>query len=136
MLGVQRQNLEIGSKDEADRVLADLKAGEYVVSDITRKRQAAQALCPVHYQQPAAGCRKQAELYHKRSMMVAQQLYEGIEIKGSGTLGLVTYIRTDSVRISDEAKSAAREYIKRKFRRKIYCKQHLFQQEKRYTGCP
>lgn len=43
--------------------------------------------------------------------MVAQQLYEGIEIKGRGTVGLVSYIRTDSVRISDEAREAAREYI-------------------------
>ena len=47
----------------------------------------------------------------RKTMMVAQQLYEGIEIKGRGTVGLVSYIRTDSVRISDEAREAAREYI-------------------------
>ena len=49
--------------------------------------------------------------YTKKTMLIAQQLYEGIEIKGHGTVGLVSYIRTDSVRISDEAKAAAKEYI-------------------------
>ena len=52
--------------------------------------------------------------------MVAQQLYEGIEIKGHGTIGLVSYIRTDSVRISDEAKAQAREYILEKMGEEYY----------------
>ncbi len=49
--------------------------------------------------------------YTKKTMMVAQQLYEGVEIKGQGTVGLVTYIRTDSVRISAEAETAVKDYI-------------------------
>ncbi len=62
--------------------------------------------------------------------MVAQQLYEGVEIKGQGTLGLVTYIRTDSVRISQEAKSAAREYIKENFGEK-YTADNVFSNRKK-----
>ena len=53
--------------------------------------------------------------YPKKTMLIAQQLYEGIEIKGYGTVGLVSYIRTDSVRVSDEAKQAAKEYITEKY---------------------
>ena len=53
--------------------------------------------------------------YPKKTMLIAQQLYEGIEIKGYGTVGLVSYIRTDSVRVSDEAKQAANEYINSKY---------------------
>jgi len=51
-------------------------------------------------------------------MMVAQQLYEGIEVKGEGTIGLITYMRTDSVRISNEALGDARGFIKNKFGKK------------------
>ena len=56
----------------------------------------------------------------RKTMLVAQQLYEGIEIKGRGTIGLVSYIRTDSVRISDEAKAAAKEYITASMGEKYY----------------
>ena len=56
----------------------------------------------------------------KKTMMIAQQLYEGISIKGKGVTGLITYIRTDSVRISDEAKAAAREYIESTFGSQYY----------------
>lgn len=130
MLGVQRQKLEIGSKDEADRVLADLKAGEYVVSDITRKDRQRRPFAPFTTSSLQQDAANKLNFTTKRSMMVAQQLYEGIEIKGSGTLGLVTYIRTDSVRISDEAKSAAREYIKENFGEK-YTANNTFSNRKK-----
>ena len=56
----------------------------------------------------------------RKTMMVAQQLYEGVEIKGSGTIGLVSYIRTDSVRISDDARNAAKEFINRELGDRYY----------------
>ena len=124
------KKLEIGSKDEADRVLADLKAGEYVVSDITRKDRQRRPFAPFTTSSLQQDAANKLNFTTKRSMMVAQQLYEGIEIKGSGTLGLVTYIRTDSVRISDEAKSAAREYIKENFGEK-YTANNTFSNRKK-----
>lgn len=68
--------------------------------------------------------------------MVAQQLYEGVEIKGHGTLGLVTYIRTDSVGISKEASMAAREFILDNFGPDYAGNNDLFQQEKGHTRRP
>lgn len=124
------KKLEIGSKDEADRVLADLKAGEYVVSDITRKDRQRRPFAPFTTSSLQQDAANKLNFTTKRSMMVAQQLYEGIEIKGSGTLGLITYIRTDSVRISDEAKSAAREYIKENFGEK-YTANNTFSNRKK-----
>jgi len=59
--------------------------------------------------------RKLGFFHIKKTMMVAQQLYEGIEVKGVGAVGLVTYIRTDSTRISEEAQNQAAKYIKEKF---------------------
>jgi DNA topoisomerase-1 len=68
--------------------------------------------------------------YTKKTMLIAQQLYEGIEIKGHGTIGLVTYIRTDSVRISDEAQQAVTEYIKSSYS-PAYLGNHVFTNKKR-----
>src|SRR5699024_7509673 len=68
--------------------------------------------------------------YAKKTMIVAQQLYEGIEIKGQGTVGLVTYIRTDSVRISNEAQSMVSEYITKHFS-KDYLGNHFYANKKK-----
>ena len=66
----------------------------------------------------------------KKTMMVSQQLYEGVEIKGTGTVGLVTYIRTDSVRISDEARAMAHEYIEENFG-KSYTARNIYTNKKK-----
>ena len=63
-------------------------------------------------------------------MMVAQQLYEGVEVKGKGTIGLVTYIRTDSVRISQDADTAAKQYVSERFG-KNYLGNHIFNNKKK-----
>ena len=68
--------------------------------------------------------------YTKKTMLIAQQLYEGVEIKGHGTIGLVTYIRTDSVRISDEAQQAVTEYIKSAYS-PAYLGNHAFTNKKK-----
>ena len=60
----------------------------------------------------------------QKTMRMAQQLYEGIDVKGNGTVGLITYLRTDSTRISEEADQAARTYIKRNLRRPV-CRQKV-----------
>ena len=105
------KKLTVENKQSADEVLAALREGEYKVSQVVRKERKRKPFAPFttsSLQQEAA---TKLGFTTKKTMMVAQQLYEGVEIKGQGTQGLVTYIRTDSVRISEEARFAAREYI-------------------------
>lgn len=109
------KKLTIGNKDEADEVLIKLKQSEYVVSSVVekeRKRRPYAAFTTSSLQQDAGN---KINFATKKTMMIAQQLYEGVPIKGRGTSGLITYIRTDSVRISDEAKDAAKVYIEENF---------------------
>lgn len=105
------KKLTVENKQSADEVLAALREGEYKVSQVVRKERKRKPFAPFttsSLQQEAA---TKLGFTTKKTMMVAQQLYEGVEIKSQGTQGLVTYIRTDSVRISEEARFAAREYI-------------------------
>ena len=105
----------VQTKEKADEVLAALKNGKYVVSQIINKERSRKPFAPFTTSSLQQDAANKLGFTTKKSMMVAQQLYEGIEIKGHGTLGLVTYIRTDSVRISDEAKVAAKAYITENF---------------------
>ena len=105
----------VQTKEKADKVLAALKNGKYVVSQIINKERSRKPFAPFTTSSLQQDAANKLGFTTKKSMMVAQQLYEGIEIKGHGTLGLVTYIRTDSVRISDEAKVAAKAYINENF---------------------
>lgn len=105
------KKLAIRTKAENDAVLSELKGGNYVVSNLEEKdrlRKPAPPFTTSSLQQDAAN---KLNFTTKKTMMVAQQLYEGVEIKGMGTIGLVSYIRTDSVRLSDEARAAAKDYI-------------------------
>ncbi len=103
--------LSLVNKEESDRVLAKLEQGAYVVGKIEEKDRLRKPLPPYTtsgMQQEAAN---KLNFSTRKTMMVAQQLYEGVEIKKMGTVGLVSYIRTDSVRISAEAREAARNFI-------------------------
>ncbi|MBP6492060.1 MAG: type I DNA topoisomerase [Clostridia bacterium] len=109
------KKITVSSKKEADKVLSELDAKKFVVSKTEEKERIRKPNPPFttsSLQQEAAN---KLGYYTKKTMLIAQQLYEGIEIKGHGTVGLVTYIRTDSVRISDEAQQAVTEYIKDTF---------------------
>ncbi len=105
----------IQTKEKADEVLDALKNGKYVVSQIINKERSRKPFAPFTTSSLQQDAANKLGFTTKKSMMVAQQLYEGIEVKGHGTLGLVTYIRTDSVRISDEAKASAKAYINENF---------------------
>ena len=105
----------IQTKDKADEVLNALNSGEYVVSQIVNKERSRKPFAPFTTSSMQQDAANKLGFTTKKTMMVAQQLYEGIEVKGHGTLGLVTYIRTDSVRVSDEAKASAKAYIKENF---------------------
>lgn len=105
------KKINIRNKEENDKILGELALGKYLVSSVEEKdrlRKPAAPFTTSSLQQDAAN---KLNFSTRKTMMVAQQLYEGVEIKGRGTVGLVSYIRTDSVRISEEAREAAKTYI-------------------------
>ncbi len=109
------KKIAIGSREESDRILSDLAAGRYIASEITKKQRSRKPFAPFTTSSLQQDAANQLGFTTKKTMMVSQQLYEGVEVKGQGTVGLVTYIRTDSVRISAEAKAMAKQYIEDNF---------------------
>jgi len=113
--GTENEKIEISSESEMEKILEALKGAKYTVKRIKtgeKRRNSPNPFITSTLQQEAY---RKLGFTAKRTMMVAQQLYEGVDIKGEGTLGLVTYIRTDSVRISEEAKKDAAGYIMNKY---------------------
>ena len=114
------KKLVIKDKEQNDSILDELGKGTYSVKSLEEKdrmRKPAAPFTTSSLQQDAAN---KLNFTTKKTMLVAQQLYEGVEIKGRGTIGLVSYIRTDSVRISDEARAASKEYILNAFGEEYY----------------
>ena len=109
------KKLTVENGQQAADIVKELEAGKYIVSQIVRKERARKPFAPFTTSSLQQDAANKIGFTTKRTMMVAQQLYEGVEIKGQGTVGLVTYIRTDSVRISQEAKAAAHKYIETTF---------------------
>lgn len=105
------EKFTIEDKLHNDRILEELEKGKFIVKDIEEKDRSRKAYPPFTTSSMQQDAANKLNFSTKKTMMIAQQLYEGIEIKGKGTMGLVSYIRTDSVRISDEARLAAKEYI-------------------------
>ncbi|MBD5117227.1 MAG: type I DNA topoisomerase [Ruminococcaceae bacterium] len=112
---VDGEKAEISCKEESDKILDYLKDKDFTVDNIkksTRKKQPAPPFTTSTLQQEA---NHRLSFNSRRTMKAAQELYEGIEIEGQGAVGLITYMRTDSLRISDEAKAAAAVLIKDAF---------------------
>src|SRR6266446_1958238 len=114
-LRTEKGRIKITSQEEADTILADLQGATYTVLKVEEKEQRRQPLLPYitsTLQQDAS-----ARLYFKpkKTMSLAQQLYEGIELGERGHQGLITYMRTDSTRISEEAQARVKEYIGQEF---------------------
>jgi DNA topoisomerase-1 len=107
--------LDVGSKDEADRVIADLEKAEYAVKKVLTKRVARQPAPPF------ITSTLQQEAWHKlhftagRTMAIAQQLYEGLPLGKEGSVGLITYMRTDSTHVAASAITEARDFIREKY---------------------
>ncbi|QIB26207.1 type I DNA topoisomerase [Caloranaerobacter azorensis] len=107
----KERKLELKSKDDVEAIVKEVKMSTFTVEEIkkgNRKRNPSPPFTTSTLQQEAS---KRLGFSTKKTMMIAQQLYEGIDIKGEGTVGLITYIRTDSVRISDEALKKAKDFI-------------------------
>ena len=109
--GTTEAKMTIKSKEELDEILSSIENAEFAISDVKKSERTKKAPVPFTtstLQQEAA---KTLNFSTQKTMRLAQQLYEGVEVKGKGSVGLITYLRTDSTRVSDEAKASAREYI-------------------------
>src|SRR5580698_7580122 len=106
---------EIANQAESDALVADLAGSKYVVKSVGTKEKRRNPVAPfITSTLPQESSRK-LRFSVKRTMMLAQQLYEGVELGSEGSVGLITYMRTDSTRISDDALAEAREFIGTKF---------------------
>ena len=123
--GTTKEKIAIESKEQVDKIIEEIQKSEFKISDIKTSGRIKKSPLPFTtstLQQEAA---KTLNFATQKTMRLAQGLYEGVAIKGRGTLGLITYLRTDSTRISEEAKQSAAEYIKEN-----YGEDYLNQEEK------
>lgn len=119
-LGKNKEKIELHSKEEVDKILQDLEKAKFIVEDVTtgeKKRNPAPPFTTSTMQQEAS---RKLGFAIRKTMSVAQGLYEGVKIPERGTTGLITYMRTDSTRISDEARSMAKEVIEKNFGEQYY----------------
>ena len=118
---------ELASREETDRIIRDITGQTFTVTNVKKaqkKRSAAPPFTTSTLQQEAS---RKLGFAPKRTMAVAQQLYEGVDVAGEGTLGLITYMRTDSLRLSDEAMAAAARFIRSRYGEAYYYgKFHVF----------
>jgi DNA topoisomerase-1 len=118
---------ELENEVQVDEVIRDITGKEFTVTGVRRaekRRSAAPPFTTSTLQQEAS---RKLNMTPKRTMAIAQQLYEGVDVAGEGTLGLITYMRTDSLRLSDEAMAAAADFIKARYGAAYYYgKFHVF----------
>ena len=113
LIGIDGKKLELKSKEEVDEVLKAIEKAEYIVKEVKkseRKRTPAPPFTTSTLQQEAS---RKLNFTLKKTMSVAQGLYEGVKVEEKGTVGLITYMRTDSTRISDVARKDAKEQIEK-----------------------
>lgn len=109
--GTKDEKITIHNEEELRKILADLEEAEYEVIDVKRGERSKKAPLPFTTSTLQQEASKALNFATSKTMRIAQQLYEGVDIKGSGTVGLITYLRTDSTRISEEADANARAYV-------------------------
>ena len=109
--GTKDEKITIHNEEELHKILADLEEAEYEVVDVKRGERSKKAPLPFTTSTLQQEASKALNFATSKTMRIAQQLYEGVDIKGSGTVGLITYLRTDSTRISEEADANARAYV-------------------------
>ena len=118
--GKDKKKIELRSKEDVEEVLNNIENGKYIVTEVKKgqkKRTPAPPFTTSTMQQEAS---RKLGFTLKKTMSVAQGLYEGVKVDGKGTVGLITYMRTDSTRISDEARAAAKKEIVKKYGEEYY----------------
>lgn len=109
--GDENGKLAITCREEADRIMDEIRGERFEVLEVKKGERVKQAPLPFTTSTLQQEASKTLNFPISKTMRIAQQLYEGVDVKGQGTVGLITYLRTDSVRISDEADADARAYI-------------------------
>lgn len=109
------KKIEINTKIEAENIIEELKKDKFIVTKVKKGTKVKNPLPPFTTSTLQQEASKKLNFMTKRTMSIAQALYEGVEVKGHGTVGLITYMRTDSVRISDEAQGKALDFINSTF---------------------
>ena len=120
LYGKNKKKIELHSKEEVDEILKNIENGKYIVTEVKKgqkKRTPAPPFTTSTMQQEAS---RKLGFTLKKTMSVAQGLYEGVKVEGRGTVGLITYMRTDSTRISDEARAAAKKEIVKQYGEEYY----------------
>ena len=107
-----KKKLIIENEAQNQKILGELTKGRYIVGALNQKERIRKPYAPFTTSSMQQEASNKLNFNTKKTMMIAQQLYEGVEVKGQGTVGLITYLRTDSVRISDDARAAAAEFIR------------------------
>ena len=111
---------DLESEQQVDAIIAAITGKTFTVTNVKRadkKRSAAPPFTTSTLQQEAS---RKLNMTPKRTMAIAQQLYEGVDVEGEGTTGLITYMRTDSLRLSDEAMASAADFIKNRYGKEYY----------------
>ena len=111
--GTQKERISISSKEQLDEIVNQIKDAQFQIADVSKGERVKKAPLPFTTSTLQQEASKALNFSPQKTMRLAQQLYEGVEIKGQGTIGLITYLRTDSTRVSDEALRQSEEYISR-----------------------
>jgi DNA topoisomerase-1 len=108
---IGQDKAEVHNKQEADKILGDLTGAKYILGDIAKKERKRNPSAPFITSTLQQEASRKLSFSPKKTMMLAQKLYEGMELGQQGTVGLITYMRTDSTRMADEAVQGVREFI-------------------------
>ena len=126
--GNEKGKLTISSKEELDHIKKEIEQAEYKVLEVKRGQRIKKAPAPFTTSTMQQEASKVLNFSIQKTMRLAQQLYEGVDIKGLGTVALITYLRTDSVRVSEEAGEAAKAYIAKAYGGQ-YAAEHLAEKQ-------
>ena len=113
--GNEKGKIEITGKEQLDGIVKELKAARFTVSDVKKGNRSRKAPVPFTTSTLQQEASKALNFSTQKTMRIAQQLYEGVEIKGRGSIGLITYLRTDSTRISETAEAQVKDFIENNY---------------------
>ena len=116
----REKKMELHTKEEAEAIIAQVQQGSFAVSKVKRQEKSRQPAPPFTTSTLQQEASRKLNMTPARTMAIAQQLYEGVDISGEGTVGLITYMRTDSLRLSEEALAAAKGFIQQRYGAEYY----------------
>lgn len=113
--GDRNGKMEIHTAQELNKITSELEQADYVVDEVKKGERVKKSPLPFTTSTLQQEASKVLNFSTQKTMRLAQQLYEGIDIKGNGTVGVITYLRTDSTRVSEEAEQMARNYVEKSY---------------------